>query len=370
MKLGELLVHERIITQAQLEDALQWQVLYGVRLGRALIELGYVNEHLIAQMLSKKLGVPAVGRAELLSLEPHTISLISREVAILYRAIPLGVSGRLLRVAMTDPTDPQALDAIAQETGSILQALVSPDIIICLALEKYYGNSCTRPGMPPISPPASSGYRAIYTDSEADSGYYSQEITADGSDIDDTMSDSGDDAVYTDLPLESDPDTAGVIELDPFSVSLASARSREEVADAVMQQISSRFPAVALVILRNNSAVGWRVALSGQIRNCCTGTPLPFGVSPVIRTLTKGKTFHEQFLAIPDHARIQEELQLPAGAFVYALPIIMQKKPVAALIIWGDEKSLGESENELRRMGQKITLALQMLIIRSKLLMT
>jgi Type II secretion system (T2SS), protein E, N-terminal domain len=370
MKLGELLVHERIITQAQLEDALQWQVLYGVRLGRALIELGYVNEHLVAQTLSKKLGVPAVGRAELLSLEPHTVSLISREVAVLYRAIPLGVSGRLLRVAMTDPTDPQALDAIAQETGSILQALVSPDIIICLALEKYYGNSCVRHGLPPISSSAASGYRTNQTDPDADNGYYAQEITAEGSDIDDDMNEAGDDVVYADLPLESDPEGGGVIELDPFSVSLASARSREEVADAVMLQIASRFPAVALVIMRGNNAIGWRVSIDGQLKNCCTGTPLPLGVSPLIRALAKGKTFSEPFLSIPDHFRIQEELQLPPGSFAFALPVILQKKAVAGLIIWGPEKDLTEAEAELRRMGQKITLALQMLIIRSKLLMS
>jgi hypothetical protein len=184
------------------------------------------------------------------------------------------------------------------------------------------------------------------------------------------MNDAGDDVVYADLPLESDPEGGGVIELDPFSVSLASARSREEVADAVMLQIASRFPAVALVIMRGNNAIGWRVSIAGQLKNCCTGTPLPLGVSPVIRALAKGKTFSEPFLSIPDHARIQEELQLPPGAYAFALPVILQKKAVSGLIIWGSEKELTEAEAELRRMGQKITLALQMLIIRAKLLMS
>lgn len=367
MKLGELLIHDKIISNAQLEDALQWQVLYNVRLGRALIEIGYVNENLVAQTLSRKLGVPAVGRNELLALDAQTISLISKEIATQYRAIPLGVSGRLLRVAMADPTDPQALDAIAQETGSIIQALVAPDLLICLALEKYYGFKCCKNSLPTLSAsPAASrlpdplAEQAIPLEPEDE-----------GSDSYDSMADDDDyESGYADLPLESEANCSGVIELDPFSVCLASARSREEVADAVMQQIPDHFPAVALVIMRGNSAIGWRISISGRSNDCCAGAALPLGVSPVMRALGKGKPFNGLFQQIPDHARLYEALKLTDGSHISALPITMQKKTVAALMVWGREPDLTELEPELRRMVLKIALAFQMLIIRSKLLMT
>lgn len=368
MKFGELLLHEQIITAAQLGDALRWQVLYGVRLGRALIEMGYVSESMVGEMLSRKLGVPAVGRKELLSLGSQTVTLLSPEIAVKLRAIPLGVAGRLLRVAMTDPTDRQSVDIIAQETGAIVQALVSPDLLICIALEKYYGSRCRRHELPlpGNSQPALDRYAT--GGSGGGEAAPSCEVISDGAGVD---YEGHDEDSQVEDPFSPPPELIskdGVIELDPLAVSLAGARSREDVADAVIEQLSARFQAVALVMIRNNNAVGWRAASCGHSISCCDGATLPLGASPALRSLLKGKPFHGAFLPTPDHARMIDTMRLGSEAWLLSLPITMQKKTVAALLVWGDSAGIASAEEELKRISFKIALALQMLILRSKIL--
>lgn len=364
MKLGELLLHEHQITAGQLGDALRWQVLYGVRLGRALIEMGYASETSVGEALSRKLGVPVVGRKELLSLPPETIALLSADIAVRHRAIPLGVSGRLLRVAMTDPIDRQVIDVIAQETGAIVQALVSPDLLICIALEKYYNNRCSRHEVPL---PGNGNLVADRQPDQEEPGAPVCEVIL-GSDEEPSATD---DETQPEDPFAPQPETVsadGVIELDPFSVQLAGVRSREEVADAVMDLLTPRFQAVALAMLRKSTLTGWRAASNGRIINCCEGASLPLGASPALRTLLKGKPFNGLFLSIPDHAAMIEALHLPTNSWLLAQPISMQKKTVAALLVWGAGEATAAAEDELKGVAAKIAMALQMLILRSKIL--
>jgi len=60
MKVGNMLVKHNIITEAQLEEALRNQVIFGGKIGTNLIELGYISADKLAEFLSKSKGVPAV----------------------------------------------------------------------------------------------------------------------------------------------------------------------------------------------------------------------------------------------------------------------------------------------------------------------
>lgn len=354
MRFGDILTHDHLITATQLGDALRWQMLYGVRLGRALIELGYVSENTVAETLSRKLGVPAISRKELLSLPPETVALLPAEIAVECRAIPLGVTGRLLRVAMSDPIDRLFIDRIAQETGTIVQALVAPDLLIALALEQYYGVALSRNELPLRTAAAHVPDLHVADEEEVD---YALPADHDNEQQED--------------PFAAHPQligASGVIELDPLAVQLAEARSRDMVADAVMEHLSPRFHATALVMVRDNSLICWRAGDTHRARAACETTPLPLGASPVLRALLKGKSFHGLFTAAPDHTVMIEALQLPANTWLLAQPIILHKKVVAALLLWGDQTATQAAEQELKGVSAKIAMALQMIILRTKIL--
>ncbi len=139
LKIGELLVKEGVITRKQLEEALKCQVIFGGRLGTNLIEMGLIGEDELVRYLSKQLEVPFVPPEQLLSIPPDVIKLISRDIAEEYKIIPLSLDKKRLTVAMWDPSDLSAVDAISFITGYIIKPLVCSELRLLLALEQYYG---------------------------------------------------------------------------------------------------------------------------------------------------------------------------------------------------------------------------------------
>jgi hypothetical protein len=138
LKLGELLVQEKVITPHQLEEALKYQVIFGGKLGTNLIELDFVKEDDIAKTLSKMLRVPLVNGDELNDIPLEIINLIPRDMAEQYHAIPLQLENRKLTLVMTNPADLKAIDEISFRTGFIIRPAVAAEVRIILALEHHY----------------------------------------------------------------------------------------------------------------------------------------------------------------------------------------------------------------------------------------
>jgi hypothetical protein len=138
LKLGELLVQEKVITPHQLEEALKYQVIFGGKLGTNLIELDFVKEDDIAKTLSKMLRVPLVTGDALNDIPSDVINLIPRDMAEQYQAIPLKLENRKLTLVMTNPADLKAIDEISFRTGFIVRPAVAPEVRLILALEHHY----------------------------------------------------------------------------------------------------------------------------------------------------------------------------------------------------------------------------------------
>ena len=58
IKLGELLLKEKLVTPEQLDEALKTQTVFGIKLGSSLVELGFITDEQLCSFLSRKLGVP------------------------------------------------------------------------------------------------------------------------------------------------------------------------------------------------------------------------------------------------------------------------------------------------------------------------
>src|SRR6185369_9031853 len=128
LKLGELLLKEKMVTPGQLEEALKNQMVYGIKLGSSLVEMGYVDEEALAQLLSRKLGVPCVGRKELAAVPKELIRNFPLKLVKAHNVVPLKLEGNRLSLAMADPTDFKAIDEIGFVTGHIVQPYIAPDV--------------------------------------------------------------------------------------------------------------------------------------------------------------------------------------------------------------------------------------------------
>ncbi len=137
-RLGELLIAQGWVQQEELDAALAEQSRQGGRVGALLVEKGILGEQTLLEALSHQLGVEIVevtdrpGDADALAVVPYA-------VAKRYRALPLKKEPRVLHVAMPEPQDAEAIQALEFATGMRIQAFLCSAREIDIALEQHYG---------------------------------------------------------------------------------------------------------------------------------------------------------------------------------------------------------------------------------------
>ncbi len=141
-RLGELLVRNQLISDNQLANAISEQKREGIRLGAALVKLGYVQEHDLASFLSKHYGVPSIDLSEF-DVDPAVVELVPAEVAQKYQLIPINRAGATLIVAMADPSNIFAIDDIKFMTGFNVEVVVAAEAAIKDAIDRLYDQSAT-----------------------------------------------------------------------------------------------------------------------------------------------------------------------------------------------------------------------------------
>ena len=138
-KLGELLLQEGLIDPEQLDRALEEQLHGGERVGAVLIKMGYISEEVLVEFLSRQFHVPAVNPLRL-AIPQDISSLIPPEIAQKYQAIPFGVMGQTLNVAMADPGNLFVIDDIRFLTRKNVRVNVAPDSSIRKIIDQHYSS--------------------------------------------------------------------------------------------------------------------------------------------------------------------------------------------------------------------------------------
>jgi type IV pilus assembly protein PilB len=144
VRIGELLLKEKRISPAQLQDALNYQKTNGGKLGFNLVKLGFVKDEEITSLLSKQYGVPSINLAQF-DIDPAVIKLIPAETAQKYQIVPLSRSGATLTIAMIDPTNVFAMDDIKFMTGYNVEPVVASETAVADAIARYYPPTAPKP---------------------------------------------------------------------------------------------------------------------------------------------------------------------------------------------------------------------------------
>ena len=144
-KLGEMLVKAQLITDAQLEEVMKVQRREGGKLGSLVVRAGYCSDQDIVSFLGMQYGVPAADLEQWPAIEPTVIALVPKDLALRHKVLPLQRTGNVLTLAMSDPTDIFAMDDVRFHTGYNVDPVVSSEMGLARAVEKYYGgNSAIR----------------------------------------------------------------------------------------------------------------------------------------------------------------------------------------------------------------------------------
>ena len=141
IRLGEILVNSRLITEEQLAVALTEHRKAGKKLGEYLIEQNIVNEDNFVMALSQQLGLDTVDLANV-TVDKGILDLVSIDVLKKNVVFPYAFredNPGVLRVAMADPLDYNAQDDINLITNYQVEPVVATNRNIMMAIDKFFG---------------------------------------------------------------------------------------------------------------------------------------------------------------------------------------------------------------------------------------
>ncbi|MEZ9591027.1 MSHA biogenesis protein MshE [Vibrio breoganii] len=127
-RLGDLLVEENIVSEEQVQQALEAQRQTGRKLGDSLIQLGFITEKQLLEFLSQQLNLPLID-LNLAQVDIEAVQLLPEVHARRLRALVIDRNGHTVRVAMSDPAD-----LFAQE--SVMRLLSNYDVELVIAAER------------------------------------------------------------------------------------------------------------------------------------------------------------------------------------------------------------------------------------------
>lgn len=137
-KLGEILREKGLLSQQQIEQALAIQRTSGERFGRILVRQGWITENDLLDALSERFGIPRLRQIDAYAIDPAVVKLIPVEMAQRYTVIPLFRVDDLLTIAISDPLDVGALDAVRFHTRLNVQEVLASEAEIAAAIKKYF----------------------------------------------------------------------------------------------------------------------------------------------------------------------------------------------------------------------------------------
>jgi len=392
MKLGEMLVREGKITSGELEETLKGQAIFGGRFGTNLVEMGFLDEQELTRFLSQKTGVPQASAEQLMNIPPQVIRLLPENAVRKYRVVPVALNNRKLSLAMTDPWDFAAIDEISFSTGYIVVPFITPELRLICALEKYYnikrelryipvaGGGRNRgrtnrpafseegavPAPPPLEQKAALGMTPASAPDEGD--FFElpplDELASFG-DMDETQTPVSLPGVGMRREAETDYSLDGVLN------GLARAFDRNAIAELIVGYTARQFNRSALFLVKGDRATGWIGRAGDQSLPGFDTLALSLDEPSVLKTVAESKTYFLGALPItPCNGKISAALGGVPTTERLLVPLIMSGRVVAVLCLDGVAGQLQESIPALQKLLAKGSMAFEILILRSKILLT
>lgn len=139
-KLIDILIKNKLITQEQLEQAIEVQKKEGGRLSEVIIRLNLIKEGDLISALSEGLKFPLIDLKRF-KIDPEIVKMIPANVARHYQIIPISKMGDTITLAMADPLNIFAIDTVETLTGYKINPIISSSQDIMQAIEQAYSEA-------------------------------------------------------------------------------------------------------------------------------------------------------------------------------------------------------------------------------------
>src|SRR5881392_3481818 len=137
-QVAELFIEQHVLQPSQAEDVLNEANLNGKTIIQAMVDSGFVDETAFYRTIADALGAEYVDLGDN-EIPPTILKLIPSGLARLHRALPIGLSGNTLRVALADPLDPRAAEDLRFALGKDVDVVVASTEQIDERIKESYG---------------------------------------------------------------------------------------------------------------------------------------------------------------------------------------------------------------------------------------
>jgi hypothetical protein len=293
--LARILKDRGIVTERQLQEAIQHQVLYGGRLGTSLYELGFITEDRLQEALARAHGVPGIS-VDLREIQPEAVDIVPKAIAAKHKVFPYRVRGKTLTLLMVDPNDHGTVARIGYAHGFIIRTAVVPEFRMIQLLRDYYGVD----------------ERWRFTDSHRAA-----------------------------LAARRDPPTAATA-----ATRLDEAVTRDEVVEALLAVCQKFFRRVLFFIVKEPWVLGWSGAGEGVDRALVTGLRIPLDQPSIFRTVTRDRSlFIGRLGPEEENQRLLKALGKRPQSTAVVLPVSLRSRVVN--LVYGDNGSEGRVRSDL-----------------------
>ncbi len=319
-QIAELFIEQHVLQPSQADDVLHEAELNGKTIAQAMVDGGFVDELGFYQTIADGLGTEFVDLAEK-EIAPEILRLIPSGLARLHRALPIGISGNTLSVALVDPLDLRAAEDLRFALGKDVDVVVAPAEQIEDRIKQFYGTD------------TSSMEEILKQLGEA--GGLLQLREGDGTAAVEAEANATPIIRFVDLILyQAIQDRASDIHFEPFENEF---KIRYRV-DGALYEMSPpprhlALPVISRVkVMANMNIAERRLPQDGRIQKNIAGRhidlrvstlPTQFGKSLVLRVLDRSTVNLDlEMLGMPDyiHEYLLELIQRPNGIFIATGP--------------------------------------------------
>jgi len=317
MILSDVLIEKGLLAPQQLEEALSLHRAEGLRLDRAIVQLGFLTERQVLEVMSEQLHLPLVNLEDVV-IDPDTLRSLPARIVYRKRLVPISRSNGTLNVATSDAFDLYAFDDIRLMTGLKIQPVLATREEIEKVIKIHFG----------------------LAGDTLDELVGDEPVSSNGGDIGDDLLEMAQEAsvikLVNEIILEAVNERASDIHIEPYETHL-SIRYR---IDGVLQEASvppqmHRFQAAVISrikILANLNIAERRVPQDGRIKFHVGGRqidvrvsviPMLYGEGVVMRLLDKANvlfTLPEIGMAEETHTEFKALIDRPHGIILVTGP--------------------------------------------------
>jgi hypothetical protein len=357
-KLGELLIEAGVLSEEQIEFALRHQKQRGGRLGKHLVELGFLSESTLTKTLSKQLRLPAASAAAIERVPRDVIRLLAVDTARHHRSVPVRREGNHLWVAMSDPTDQHAIAELDSATGLTVRPMVASDLLISYGLEKHYGVQAERrPEDAHVNPALDLQIETVLPgQSSAAPLAFPQPNREERAAIE---------AMVQDLDERAPVVRMGLAALGQ---RLVGATSQRAVFDLLLSFLEQDFQRSVVLVVRNGRLAGFCAQGFGISEQVLLEYNSALGEIPVVAKVISDGRPRLGRASPATLGTLTQVIGQPGERAVLIMPLRCANEPVGCLVAIGGRDGVESYAEEYAIAGMKVDMALQMVVLRRRIM--